>query len=87
MLTLSLALPSLGSQPPVGGEDGMQRGAAGVLAGVLVGHVGFAGVLVGLLAGHVGFAGVLVGLLAGHVGFAGVLAVLEDMLAMKKLLV
>ena len=58
MLTLSLALPSLGSQPPVGGEDGMQRGAAGVLAG----HVGFAGVL------------------------AGVLAVLEDMLAMKKLL-
>ena len=59
MLTLSLALPSLGSQPPVGGEDGMQRGAAGVL----------------------------VGLLAGHVVFAGVLAVLEDMLAMKKLLV
>ena len=59
MLTLSLALPSLGSQPPVGGEDGMQRGAAGVLAG----HVGFAGVLVGLL------------------------AAIEDMLAMKKLLV
>ena len=56
MLTLSLALPSLGSQPPVGGEDGMQRGAAGVLAG----HVGFAGVL----AGHVGFAGGLVGVLA-----------------------
>ena len=56
MLTLSLALPSLGSQPPVGGEDGMQRGAAGVLAG----HVGFAGVL----AGHVGFAGVLASLLA-----------------------
>ena len=46
MLTLSLALPSLGSQPPVGGEDGMQRGAAGVLAG----HVGFAGVLASLLA-------------------------------------
>ena len=44
MLTLSLALPSLGSQPPVGGEDGMQRGAAGVLAG----HVGFAGVLAAL---------------------------------------
>ena len=40
-----------------------------------------------MLAGHVGFAGVLVGLLAGHVGFTGVLAVLEDMLAMKKLLV
>ena len=58
MLTLSLALPSLGSQPPVGGEDGMQRGAAGVLAG----HVGFVGVLVGLLAGHVGFAGVLAAL-------------------------
>ena len=73
MLTLSLALPSLGSQPPVGGEDGMQRGAAGVLAGRVV----FAGVLVGVLAG----------LLAGHVGFAGVLAALEDMLALKKLLV
>ena len=42
MLTLSLALPSLGSQPPVGGEDGMQRGAAGVLAG----QVEFDGVLV-----------------------------------------
>ena len=55
MLTLSLALPSLGSQPPVGGEDGMQRGAACVLAG----HVGFAGVLVGVLVSHVGFAGVL----------------------------
>ena len=41
----------------------------------------------GVLAGHVGFAGVLVGLLAGHVGFAGVLAALEDMLAVKKLLV
>ena len=41
----------------------------------------------GVLVGHVGFAGVLVGLLAGHVGFAGVLAALEDMLAVKKLLV